>query len=512
MAILTTPLPADLPENWQANQIVAPNGADVGLSAKHGYNYQSSAINLAQRGVNAALADLATVETSPTANAYSIGDYLVFNGKLYRVTAPISAGGAIVTSGAGANVTAATIAAEMQSMTAGGTITLDGVFTSANQLLKGSTASFYSTASQMASATVGNYALFQDMGSVFFVDAALTYSPVALPNSAHDTFGASVGDYAIFAGGVDNSANYKKDAYAFDASLTRTDLTDLSVARTHAAAATVGNYALFAGGYTSSMTMTVYATVDTYDASLTHSTAANLSVARYKSAGSTAASYAIIAGGANASGTRLATVDTYNASLTHGTATDLSVARGSLSGASIGNYSLFVGGDHFSSSTVYDAAVDTYDTSLTHGTATNLSAARADLSSTTVSGYAVFAGGNNNNSQTIAKAVDAYDASLTHSTAPDMIIPRTSSPGFTTLGDLAIITGGDPASTVSARIETYFVGYALDIDIPPWSKYYIDGVTPSEAFTLDGATISETAQQPFTGYIKPSGYSLSGAI
>lgn len=50
--ILSNPLPADLPENWQVGQIVAPNGTTVGLTEKHGYNYQSKQINAAQEAIN----------------------------------------------------------------------------------------------------------------------------------------------------------------------------------------------------------------------------------------------------------------------------------------------------------------------------------------------------------------------------------------------------------------------------------------------------------------------------
>lgn len=45
-------LPADLPENWQAEQIVAPTGEEVGLSRQHGYNYLMEMVNRTQRGVN----------------------------------------------------------------------------------------------------------------------------------------------------------------------------------------------------------------------------------------------------------------------------------------------------------------------------------------------------------------------------------------------------------------------------------------------------------------------------
>lgn len=45
-------LPADLPENWNAGQIVAPTGEEVGLSHQHGYNYLMEMVNRAHRSVN----------------------------------------------------------------------------------------------------------------------------------------------------------------------------------------------------------------------------------------------------------------------------------------------------------------------------------------------------------------------------------------------------------------------------------------------------------------------------
>ena len=49
---ISTPLPADLPENWTDTQYVSPGGTEVGLSEKHGYNYQSKQINAAQKAIN----------------------------------------------------------------------------------------------------------------------------------------------------------------------------------------------------------------------------------------------------------------------------------------------------------------------------------------------------------------------------------------------------------------------------------------------------------------------------
>lgn len=49
---LLNPLPADLPENWQINQIVAPTGAEVGLAEQYGYNYLMAQLNAAQQAIN----------------------------------------------------------------------------------------------------------------------------------------------------------------------------------------------------------------------------------------------------------------------------------------------------------------------------------------------------------------------------------------------------------------------------------------------------------------------------
>lgn len=62
---ITVPLPADLPEDWEANDIVAPDGADAGLSEQHGYNYLMEQVNNAQTAlteVGTAFSGLATTQ------------------------------------------------------------------------------------------------------------------------------------------------------------------------------------------------------------------------------------------------------------------------------------------------------------------------------------------------------------------------------------------------------------------------------------------------------------------
>lgn len=62
---ITVQLPADLPEDWVENQIVAPEGQSAGLTQQHGYNYLMEQVNNAQTAlteVGEAFSGLATTQ------------------------------------------------------------------------------------------------------------------------------------------------------------------------------------------------------------------------------------------------------------------------------------------------------------------------------------------------------------------------------------------------------------------------------------------------------------------
>lgn len=48
---ITVPLPADLPTDWTANQIVSPDGTSAGYSEQYGYNYLMEQVNNAQTAI-----------------------------------------------------------------------------------------------------------------------------------------------------------------------------------------------------------------------------------------------------------------------------------------------------------------------------------------------------------------------------------------------------------------------------------------------------------------------------
>ena len=139
-------------------------------------------------------------------------------------------------------------------------------------------------------------------------DEELIHStPTALSVSRSSLAGASVGDYALFAGGYDDF--YRSTVDAYDTSLTRSTPTALSVRRADLTGASVGNYALFAGGYRGSSSYSD--AVDAYDTSLTRSTPTALSAARYGLAGASVGNYALFAGGYGSPSAYKNTVDAY---------------------------------------------------------------------------------------------------------------------------------------------------------------------------------------------------------
>ena len=80
------------------------------------------------------------------------------------------------------------------------------------------------------------------------VEGLTSSTPTALSVVRRNLAGASVGNYALFAGGSTGSVD-SNVVDTYKTSLTRSTPTVLSEARRSLAGASVGNYALFAGGY-----------------------------------------------------------------------------------------------------------------------------------------------------------------------------------------------------------------------------------------------------------------------
>ena len=272
---------------------------------------------------------------------------------------------------------------------------------------------------------------------------------------------ASVGDYAIFAGGFDGSAP-KNTVDAYSSSLTRSTPTALSQARSRLAGASNGTYALFAGGGnhflnpTSVSDLKWYTTIDAYSASLTRTTPATLSVARENMCASRAGEYTLFAGG----GTYVVSnvVDAYNASLTRSTPTNVShsVTKEASAAVSVGDYALFGGYSSAPSVTNYNTSVsdviEVYDANLTHSTPMTLSVARGYLAAASAGGYAVFAGGYRRSGSFLqgCQITDVYTPTLTRILSANLGFNQTSM-ASASVHDCALFAGnalGDTNSNV----------------------------------------------------------------
>jgi hypothetical protein len=302
----------------------------------------------------------------------------------------------------------------------------------------------------MGSTVIGNHALFGGgstsngvTSSMISCDESLITSTLTSLSKARQYVSAtSVGDYAVFAGGNERVSNIGDNVSydtvdAYNNSLSRSTPTVLSEARDELAAASVGNYALFAGGKYRSSKFTYYSNiVDAYNKSLSRSTTA-LSQNMYGNISATIGNYALF--GAN-SGTVL---DAFNESLTRSAAPKLS--NNSYSAASNSKYAIFitsvadaydsslvkstangygyrnsVSNDYYaifsciydssaSSSDQYKGNTRTYDTSLTIFTPDPKPVPVKNAGTANIGQYAIFGGGQNNYYVPIRGEVDIYE-------------------------------------------------------------------------------------------------------
>lgn len=283
--------------------------------------------------------------------------------------------------------------------------------------------------------------------------------------------GASVGNYAIFAGGDDgqsNEYNYSDSVNAYDSSLTAQNIAQLSFSydpyRSGMLSGVINNKAVFAGGYYLYKPLFGKAKIIrcdeaiSYDTSLTQTQLTALSSAKCNCATANTTNHLIFAGWVN--NTNSNTTDAYDNSLTRSTITALGTARYYLAGASIGEYAIFAGGKD--DSTSY-SLVECYDAALTKHTIENLSAIRTNFQGASFAGYAVFGGGT-----TSTPYIDRYNASLTR----DTTIALSSSRSNTATGTLGsgmdkrlIFAGGDNKSTVVDVFDASFTrtSYSLSV-------------------------------------------------
>ena len=280
----------------------------------------------------------------------------------------------------------------------------------------------------------------------------------ALSTARYDVRTATVGNYALFAGGLKPGLFSVKTVDAYNTSLTKSTPAEMKYERGYHASAAIGGYALFACGEERTTSGSQFmSSIEVYSASLTLSRAPDMSdYGRLNMGAAVVGNYALFAGGmANGLGDASVKVDAYDTSLTHTMATNLNgKPRECVRGASVGNYALFAGGKD----TYYGYYnVDAYDASLTRTAAPYLDFFKNRDAAATVGNHAVFVGD--------LRSADIYDASLTRTSAAILSTERTGL-AATTVGNYAIFSGGGvadvcDASLTRSSIDTSMTGYRM---------------------------------------------------
>ncbi|MBQ9768445.1 MAG: hypothetical protein IJW37_10120 [Lachnospiraceae bacterium] len=333
------------------------------------------------------------------------------------------------------------------------------------KLWSGGELSYYGTADALSSArayptgaTVGNYALFAggwaSSNIVDVYDKSLTKSIADnLYVGRYSSASASIGDYALFAGGkyTSGGTDYKTTTVnAYDSSLTRTTIDPFAyLSGSPICGASVGNNAIFGLGTDTYGSQSTY--VEIYDESLTHSYSSILKgSAATQGAAVTIGDYALFASaGMSTPNGNMYSMQAINNQLTYCEVSSLSTPRYMSAAATVGDYAIFAGGYKTSSSN----AVDIYDKGLTKiSTSATLSTARREVAGASLGDYALFAGG-----FSVSAVVDVFDASLTKTTTTSLSEARYGM-GVATVGDYAIFAGGRNGNSTaynSAVVDVY---------------------------------------------------------
>ena len=274
----------------------------------------------------------------------------------------------------------------------------------------------------------------------------------AITNGRSDLAAASVGNYALFASGLEQNW-CPKYVDAYNASLTCSRAPDMNTGRYCMAAASVGDYAIFDAGINSS------GDIEVYNSSLTHSLPSVTKLYRGRHAGATINNVAIFAGGTT-------DVVSFNASLTRTVgSTGLSQARKRLAATTVGNYAVFGGGAYDAYDYDYEewyeqpcSTVEAYNSSLTRTVCTNLSVIRQDLAGATTGNYAIFGGGTGGYAGG-KRTADAYNESLTRVSLSDMNSDYAGCPAASLDGNAIFKTGVQSLTYEVSWFNSYVTVY-----------------------------------------------------
>lgn len=263
----------------------------------------------------------------------------------------------------------------------------------------------------------------------------------------------NVGNYVIFAAGT---RIYEEVQY-YSSSLLHSSISIFdysgSTGRSYVGVASVGNYALFAGGYGYHGSYKCYDTLFTINSSLSTTTSLTISGPRQEVCGGSIGNYALFLGGKGTSSSNYySTVDVFSSSLVKSSVSSADIPAGIYVSANTNNHLVFVRKEKYSGGTIETGDSNyafAYNSSLVKSIIPPLSVYRTNFSGVSLSSYAIFAGGNNTST---GKIVECYNSSLELSRLTDLSVNRYI-PGATSIGNHALIAGG--GSSYSNTVDVY---------------------------------------------------------
>ena len=308
----------------------------------------------------------------------------------------------------------------------------------------------------------------------------------------------TVGDYAVFAGGYDDTGTYTyyRGIYACNKSLTVTTKS-MDVSISSMAATTVGDYALFGGGIAGS---SYHDAIRVYDKSLTRiDFSGTLGFGATDLGATSIGDYAVFGGGYNRAGSYRTDVTAINKNLVkYSGSLTLAIARAYLKAVSIGNYALFPYGTNSSYSS---KNIETFDKSLTRGSVNGGNICRRDFGATANEKYAIIGGGITyapssdgiGTTSSISNDVHALNTSLTKVSVDSLHSGYTTSPcQATTVNDLSIFI--KPNSTQYAVYDLSLVRTIQDSGKDIGTSYSAASIGDYAIFNKEGSSATAAAE------------------
>lgn len=360
----------------------------------------------------------------------------------------------------------------------------------------------------------GNAANYSQLATYAYNSSLTRFIPTALTFNFSFTQSVSFKNYAMFGSRTFTTLSgtaktlFSNTLQVYDDTLTKKTVTNLASNQAYSpSGASIDNYALFAGGgpsYDASINKVV-----AYDSALTRTAPTALSIARHTMGSTTVGGYALFAGGSSNGSSASNRVDAYSSTLVRSTPTALSYNTTSAIGFSVGEYGVFSGG-YDSANSSYPNYFQIYDNTLTKTIGYvpyPVGTYSAHAAPVKFNNYAVFRGIINNS--VISNSAFLMDSTLTILSPFVDNLTMNLYQGAAAVGNYIVYAGGSNASNTSSNmVEALYIepgaatnGYRITTPTIMGLNTYNYNFTSYGIGTV-GPNVVLQQSTPFTGYLE----------